>query len=479
MILEVRFDPSTTFADQQYYLHELELAIEKTSQAFTEPILDHYHIVMNQRLNERIQANSITDGVHIWLTDQDKRGVKNSEFVKVLRENAPKSPFVETLSIDQPRGGPPSDQIQIELSGQHENIVAAADELKSILRTFVGLYDVNDNAASSIPNYFYSLEEMAIISGLNTQALYQQVQSYLNENRNWSLNLDGEDVDIVISTPDQTKSYSSQIDEIPIQVGTKSILPLSVVSEKIKTYIPQILIRKEQVRTYSVSARVDSSITNTYAVDAELQRSILPQILAKYEVTSSIGEIKQDQSKTIAELKAGAIIGFAVIYLVLVWSLGSFVQPLAILLTLPLALTGGILGHWFLGFDITLLSLFGFFGLAGVTVNDSIILSLKYQSLKKNLHQSQALIRASYLRFRSVILTSLTTIGGLLPLMFETSFQAQFIIPMAITIAFGLLFGTLWILIFLPAILSLIHQGCDLFLRLALSLMNHSLHALW
>ena len=142
------------------------------------------------------------------------------------------------------------------------------------------------------------------------------------------------------------------------------------------------------------------------------------------------------------------------IYLVLVWSLSSFVQPFAILLTLPMSLIGGILGHWILGFDVTLLSLFGFFCLIGVTVNDSIILTLQYQKERLSYPKNKALMIASSKRFRAVILTSLTTIGGLMPLMFETSYQAQFLIPMAITISFGLLFGTFWILILLPAILD-------------------------
>ncbi|MDC3181183.1 efflux RND transporter permease subunit [Gammaproteobacteria bacterium] len=452
--IEVDFDPSTSFENKQAYLFELEQALEQTVAEFDDIIVEHYHVIMNQRLAERISANPIDQGIHIWLTDQDKRKIKNTEFIRVLREKAPISPLVTQLYIDQPRGGPPSDQIQVELIGEHENIIAAANELKSSLKTYQGLYDIADDVASILPNHFYRLDELAIHAGLNTNLLQQQVQSYLNKSRNWSLNYSGDDIDIIITMPEEATALQSNLDDMPIQINKDSILPLSSITKKEITYLPQTLIRKNQYRTYTVTAKVNPSVTNTYQIEALLATKTLPELRAKYQINTNTGEIREDQSKTINELKAGAIIGFAVIYLVLSWSLSSFIQPLAILLTLPLALMGGILGHWILGFDITLLSLFGFFGLAGVTVNDSIILSLKYQELARNYNHHQALISASYLRFRAVLLTSLTTVGGLLPLMFETSFQAQFIIPMAITIAFGLLFGTLWILIFLPAILS-------------------------
>ena len=231
-------------------------------------------------------------------------------------------------------------------------------------------------------------------------------------------------------------------------------MPLSSLVDTTKSSSPQLLLRKNQQRTQTVSADVNSAITNTYTIEKQLSETVIPDIEKRFGVSLSSGEVKTDQNTTISELKSGAMIGMAVIYLVLVWALQSFKKPLAILLTIPLSLTGGILGHWFLGFDITLLSLFGFFGLVGVTVNDSIILTLRYEEIAKKYHKHQALIYSSSDRFRAVILTSLTTIGGLLPLMFETSFQAQFLIPMAITIAFGLLFGTCWILLFLPAILS-------------------------
>ena len=295
-----------------------------------------------------------------------------------------------------------------------------------------------------------------LFTGIDNQNLYSQVSSYLSDTKRLTLPYEGQELDVTIKLPEESTAIKKQLFDLPIILPNGSQLPLGEISSHTTEYVPQQLIKKDRNRTATVTAQVNSNITNTYAIEAFLAKDVIPSIEQDFAVMTGFGKIKQDQSKIIQELKNGAIIAIFSIFLIMTWSTSSFVIPLAILLTIPLSLMGGILGHWILGFDITLLSLFGFFGLMGVTVNDSIILTLYFQNLRKRLPLKTALIQASSDRFRAVMLTSLTTIGGLLPLMFETSFQAQFLIPMAITIAFGLFFGTVWILLFLPAALSLL-----------------------
>ncbi len=151
-------------------------------------------------------------------------------------------------------------------------------------------------------------------------------------------------------------------------------------------------------------------------------------------------------------------------YLVLAWVFSSYGWPLLVMLTIPLGLTGAVLGHWMMGMNMTLLSLFGFFGLSGIVVNDSIILVIFYRQIRDaGMSTYQALEEAACKRLRAVLLTSLTTIAGLTPLLFETSRQAQFLIPMAVSIAFGLAFATLLILLVIPAMLSIYEDAHDWF----------------
>lgn len=155
-------------------------------------------------------------------------------------------------------------------------------------------------------------------------------------------------------------------------------------------------------------------------------------------------------------MKIGAMIALLLMYLVLAWVFSSYGWPILVMLTIPLGLTGAVLGHWIMDMNMTILSMFGFFGLSGIVVNDSIILVIFYQQIRdKGIPVYKALEEAACQRLRAVLLTSLTTIAGLTPLLFETSRQAQFLIPMAVSIAFGLAFATVLILLVIPAMLSI------------------------
>ena len=164
-------------------------------------------------------------------------------------------------------------------------------------------------------------------------------------------------------------------------------------------------------------------------------------------------------------MRLGALIALVLMYLVLAWVFSSYGWPLLVMLTIPLGLTGAVLGHWLLDMNLTILSMFGFFGLSGIVVNDSIILVIFYRQIRdRGMAIDEALVEAACQRLRAVLLTSMTTIAGLTPLLFETSRQAQFLIPMAVSIAFGLAFATLLILLVIPAMLS-IYEGARVALQ--------------
>jgi multidrug efflux pump subunit AcrB len=150
------------------------------------------------------------------------------------------------------------------------------------------------------------------------------------------------------------------------------------------------------------------------------------------------------------------LFALAMIYLILAWQFASYGWPLIVMSIIPFGLVGALVGHWLMGLDLTILSLFGFFGLSGIVINDSIVLITFYRQLREEgMPIREALIEAACQRLRAVLLTSLTTIFGLMPLLFETSLQAQFLIPMATSIAFGLIFSTVLVLLAVPALLAI------------------------
>jgi len=169
-----------------------------------------------------------------------------------------------------------------------------------------------------------------------------------------------------------------------------------------------------------------------------------------------------DQAETFAGMRTGLILALGLMYLTLAWVFASWGWPLIVMAIIPFGLLGALLGHWLMGVQLTILSIFGLFGLTGIVVNNSIILVSFYQSLRDaGLALREAIIEASCQRLRAVILTSATTIAGLTPLLFERSLQAQFLIPMAVSIVFGLGVATVLVLVVIPALLRVYETHFD------------------
>ena len=186
---------------------------------------------------------------------------------------------------------------------------------------------------------------------------------------------------------------------------------------------------------------------------AELDRTLMPQVASQYGIDYHFSGRNEERMDAFADLRIGLMIALAAIYIILAWIFASYRRPFAIMMIIPFGLVGAILGHYLLGFQLTILSLIGLLGLAGILVNDSIILVSR---LDERIAHGQtirhAAIGASCDRLRAVVLTSLTTVGGLAPMLFETSPQAQFLKPMAITIVFGLAVATLFVLFLVPSL---------------------------
>ena len=214
--------------------------------------------------------------------------------------------------------------------------------------------------------------------------------------------------------------------------------------------------REDGRRQVSVVGEVDENKTSAQAVLTALAEGELPAIARRHGVDFEFKGRSEEQAQTLDEMRLGTMIGLAAIYIILAWVFASYSRPFVVMAIIPFGLIGAILGHWVMGFDLTILSLIALLGLAGVLVNDSIILvSTIDERMAAGQAAFEAIVDGARDRLRAVLLTSLTTIGGLLPLMFETSLQARFIIPMAVTIVFGLAVGTLLVLIVVPALLAI------------------------
>jgi len=268
---------------------------------------------------------------------------------------------------------------------------------------------------------------------------------------------DGDDeLEVNVMLPDEERNRLAGFDSLSITTPGGSTVPLAnVVDTRFKRGF-ETVAHADGKLAVTVGASVNPARANENVVRARVEREILPQLESRHGVIFSQEGRAADERETFGDMTVGAMIAVALIYLVLAWVFGSYSWPLVVMTVIPFGIVGAIWGHWWMNIDVSILSLFGFFGLSGIVINDSIILVMFFkQLLKDGMSVKDAVVEASCQRLRAVLLTSLTTIAGLTPLLFERSLQAQFLIPMATTIAFGLAFATLLVLVLVPSLLAI------------------------
>ena len=247
-----------------------------------------------------------------------------------------------------------------------------------------------------------------------------------------------------------------QLQQLPIVVSDGRGVPLGSLVDVSMEESFDALQHLNGRLSVNVSASVDASQANANNIEQTLKSEVLPQLMQRYGVKYSQSGRSADQDETLQEMLYSVGFALILIYIILACVSASYLWPVFVMAAIPLGLEGAVFGHWLLGYDLTLLSLFGFFGLTGIVINDSIILLFRYKELlAAGLARQEAIVAASCQRLRAVLLTSITTIAGLTPILFERSLQAQFLIPMAISICFGLVFSTFLILIVIPSLVSL------------------------
>jgi multidrug efflux pump subunit AcrB len=305
---------------------------------------------------------------------------------------------------------------------------------------------------------------------LTSQQLARQLRGAFEGRTLQTFYEDGIEVDVLLSLSESERDRLATLDQLPIVTTSGAIVPLPVVATSESRRGLDELRRTDGQMSIVVSADVNNLIANASEILSDVRTTALPEITAKFGLKSNIQGRAQDREETFADMKVGVLVALTMIYIILAWVFSSYSWPFAVLIAIPLGLTGAISGHWLMGLDLTVLSLFGFFGLSGIVINDSIVLVDTYRRLiDAGEDHMEAIVKASCLRFRAVLVTSLTTIAGLTPILFETSPQAQFLIPMATTIVFGLAYGTVLVLMIVPSVLSLIERNRDRTTRMHLS----------
>lgn len=464
------FVAGTPRAHTEQYLRQMETALYRAEQQLGGNLVNTAVAQLGAATGGGAGVGARGDqlaSMIVELVPSEQRDVRNEEFIRAWRSQIDPASGLDGLIIAARQAGPPGRDLNVRLTGSDpETLKAAALELTASLLTIPGVTDVEDDMPFGREQLIYRLTPVGESLGFTTENLAVQLRAAF-DGALAQLVQDGKDeLEVRVMLPRAERERLDIFDRIDVRAPNGQFVPLSSVASWESRRGFEALRHADGQLAVEVSGEIDTAQTTANAIITEIARDTLPELSTRYGVQYSFEGRAADQRETFADMLTGLVIGLGLIYLILVWSFASWSWPLVVMAAIPLGLTGAIIGHWLQGINLTILSLFGLFALSGIVVNNSIILvSFFKEQRKKGLEVREALIEAACGRLRAVMLTSLTTIGGLTPLMFETSLQAQFLIPMATSITFGLAFATVLVLLFIPVLLSLIESAKARMLR--------------
>jgi len=399
------------------------------------------------------------------LVASERRTVRTREVIDAWRAELPVIPGVERIALKERRGGPPGRDLDVRLTGgDPRQLKAAALEVRDLLATFDGVSDVEDDLPYGKQELILEVNPRGAALGFTTESVGRQVRNSFEGAISKRFARDDEEVTVRVQLPDAEKSRA--LEDLFLRTTNGREVPLTEVVNIREQSGFSRLRREDGQRFVSIAAEVDATVADSNAIVRALPEAGLADIASRYNLDYEFAGRAEEQLEAFADLGAGSLIMLVSIYIILAWVFASYARPIVVMAIIPFGLVGAVIGHLAMGFDLTILSFVALLGLAGILVNDSIILVSQIDNrLDDGEDVREAVIGGAKDRLRAVLLTSLTTVGGLLPLLFETSLQAQFLLPMAITLAWGLATATFLVLLVVPAILGIQEDARALFGR--------------
>lgn len=378
-------------------------------------------------------------------------------------------PGVKELSFSANAAGAAGMPIDIQLAGRDfEALQAAAEAIKAKLGTYEGLFDIVDNYSSGKREIQLDILPSAEALGLRQSDLGRQVRAAFYGVEAQRIQRGRDDIKVMVRYPPDERRSVENLSDLRIRTPSGQEVPFDEVADFEITDGFSAITRVDRRRVINITADADKSLADLGLIKADLSgadaeagaKGFLDQIVAEYPgVTWSFEGEAREQADIFKSLQQMTLIALFIIYALLAIPLKSYMQPIIVMIVIPFGLIGAIGGHIIMGQPMSILSVLGFVALAGVVVNDSLVLvDFINQERAAGKPLRLAIEEAGSLRFRPILLTSLTTFAGLLPVLFETSLQAQFLIPMAISLSFGVLFATFITLLLVPAFYSILED---------------------
>ena len=405
-------------------------------------------------------ANGATiANVVVQITDPTQRSWASSEFEAVWRNAIGPVASVKTLSVSAELIGAGA-AVAIEMSlPDGDDISPVVADLRENLRKIPGLFSLQDDNSAGRLEFRLALREEARLYGVTLSDLANLTRAGFFGLEATSVQRGADNVSVIVRYPANERDSLSDLLSTWITTPSGDQIPLSTVAKIEEGQAPAQILRRDGRQVTTLTADLDTAISTSSEVKVLIETDLIPKLKAKYNnlILTSGGE-QREQADAQAALSQALGIALFIIFALLALVFRSYIQPIVVMSAIPLGLIGAVSGHYIMGIPLTILSIFGIIGLAGVVINNSLVMVDVYnEHIDNNMVVREAVILGTKQRFRPILLTSLTTFLGVYPLIMETSLQAQFLIPLAVSIGYGVLFGTVIIVLTVPALFMAQH----------------------
>jgi hydrophobic/amphiphilic exporter-1 (mainly G- bacteria), HAE1 family len=413
----------------------------------------------NQGAGDRVAGSHVAQ-VQVEIHDATDRNVTSDQLIQLWRVAAGEFPGAERVNFQAANIGPGGKPLEFKILAPREKVAeldAAVETAKAQLAKYTGVFDIRDDSNPGKTEFQFTIRDRAKSLGIRQEDLSEAIRSAYYGAEVMRLQRGRHEVKLMVRYPADERRSLADFQDLRVRGPDNIDRPLTELADIKVTKGYSEINRLDQLRSITVSAELDTTKANAATIASELKAKLVPELLQRYPSLRFRWEGQQQETaESFNSLAIGFVVAMLAMYLLLVFEFHSYLQPLIVLAIVPFGMVGAIFGHALQGLSLTLFSMFGMVTLAGVVVNDSIVLvDFINQCIRKGMKPIDAILYAGSRRLRAVFLTSVTTVAGLLPMLMEKSLQAQALIPMATSLAFGLIGSTLLVLLMVPLLYRL------------------------
>ncbi|MDD7805401.1 MAG: efflux RND transporter permease subunit [Endozoicomonas sp. (ex Botrylloides leachii)] len=451
IVVELKMNSGTSLVERNEAINQIESSIYKLQKQYA---LEHTDNALLDSIFVRTISNTEARFI-AELTKSEGREINAFQVADQWRDSVGEIPGVKKLNFSASNNAGGSKSIYFRLSGDNfRQLEGAAAELTRKIDSYDGVFDVEDTMETAVDELTLSIRPEAEALGLTLADLGNQVRQGLYGEEVQRIQRGREEVKVMLRYPKEERSELTALEQVRIRTSSGQEVPFYQVATIDFGKGSSLIRRTNGERSIAIMAEVNTKEIEPSAIIDDIEENYLPGLFARYPgVSSGLEGASLEQKALYQQLSIAGVMALLLIYVLIAIPLKSYLQPLIIMSIIPFGLIGAVFGHIIFNISFSLLSMYGLIALAGVLVNDSLILvDFVNKGRRSGLTDHDALVSAGKERFRAIVLTSLTTFLGLVPITMETSLQAQIVIPMAVSLGFGILFATMITLFLIPSL---------------------------